>query len=138
MLAVSTAGVTFFASAKSVIHTLQRTNGAIFLTWEKKPLPGSNQLECAHNTYYEARACQAGEVLTSSAQEPSAHTGPAPVRPPGHQLGWACLREFGLDPAESKRSKLAKSLFKTLRVFAELGLVKLDDPPAAVHHSCGL
>ena len=38
------------------------------------------------------------------------------------------LREFGLDPAESGRSKVAKSLFKALRVFAELGPVSLDEP----------
>jgi hypothetical protein len=44
-------------------------------------------------------------------------------------ISWdGLLREFGLDPSESGRSKLAKSLFKTLQVFADLGLVNLNDP----------
>jgi hypothetical protein len=38
------------------------------------------------------------------------------------------LREFGLDSPEGRRSKVGKSLFRTLRVFTELGLVNLDDP----------
>jgi hypothetical protein len=44
-------------------------------------------------------------------------------------ISWdGLLREFGLDPSESARSKVAKRLFKTLQVFAELGLVNLNDP----------
>src|SRR5215471_14660514 len=45
MPAASTAGGTFFASAKFEIHSCRQANGGIFLIWERKPSHGSNQAE---------------------------------------------------------------------------------------------
>jgi hypothetical protein len=38
------------------------------------------------------------------------------------------MHEVGLDPSANRASKAANRFFKTLKIFAELGLVKLDDP----------